>query len=165
MTRSIWRTVLLCLLLVALPLQGAAAWAVPACHAHGNWADQGLAVSAALGTAHAMTHAMAHHMANEDGPHVARDETHTPMLTGQDPHQDRAACHASDNAAAHASAAGSGVTVCGPCCIGAVGFMSMPVWADTSLTAPDFPPLFFHYLSADPGRLDRPPRSLRYLVA
>lgn len=143
--RVVWRWLVTCLLLVALPPEGVAAtgmWAcVPAHHQAGGW----------------MSTAVSH--AQPPQQHVQK--------TGHHAHMAKSAGDEKHASAQHGSAASGAVDLlkgkcsqCAPCCSGA----AMPAVA---LTAPcvqpagmDLPLIRAHYASADIVGLDRPPRSL-----
>lgn len=139
-----WRFLLTCLLLVALPLKGYAATSMLAC-----------------GPDHHSIDAAA---AQADLPPPSHDHgagaPHHPMHGSHDGHASPAAEPAPAAGQAADQSAQSKCGTCAPCCIGAALIGDLSIHIAPPAGSADFPAFTTGHCSPPLGRLDRPPRTI-----
>jgi len=141
MSRAFWRSLLTCLLLVALPVSGFASASMLGCTpAH----RQALAAPSGTDQMPAM-HDHARHEHGHDSAHLSGVVDATPA--GQTHSTHTAYFIDSDQCSS-----------CAPCCVGMALFSSPLPRLDTSKPRADFPAADARYRSAWLGNLERPPR-------
>ena len=148
MCGSVWRFLLTCLLLVALPLQGFAATTMLVCEPHHESlygsAAQVIAKQEKVQHLHG-DHPSGHHETAAASAHQAGTGEATQAQTASGvPSQD-----AADEFKCNA---------CGPCCLGAALTTEVVLDVAPLAQAADFPDLTSHHLSPALGGLDRPPQ-------
>lgn len=148
MCGSVWRFLLTCLLLVALPLQGYAAATMLVCGAH----HESLYGSA---TQIIAIQEKAHHLHGDhpDGHHETHAGSAQPADTGE-----VAQAQTASGVPFHDTAKKFKCNSCGPCCLGAMLTTEVVLGMASLVQAADFPDLTSHHLSPALGGPDRPPQ-------
>ena len=139
-----WRFLLTCLLLVALPLKGYAAASMPACGPDHHSIDATAAQAGPPPPSH-------EHRANAPHHHLAAT-----MHGAHDGH----ASPAAEPSPAADQGAQSKCGTCAPCCIGAALIGDLSIHIAPPAGSADFPAFATGHSSPPLGRLDRPPRSI-----
>lgn len=150
MRGSVWRFLLTCLLLVAMPLQGYAAATLLVCGA----SHDSLYVSVAQATADPIQ-AEHLHSGEPSHPHEV-SATSAGKASADEAAQAQAVPGVpSPHAAAHFKC-----NACGPCCPGAALATEVVLNLAPLARSADFPDLTSNHLSPTLGGLDRPPQSI-----
>lgn len=139
MKQSLWRFLLTCLLLVALPSQGFAAASMAACGPNHHQRSESMSQarqSTVVASHHEMNEA-SHHHASADGNH-----THSSV---------QKTSHLADNFKCKN---------CAPCCVGAAPSRDVSMHIAAPISESDFPSITFYTPLPLIGGLDRPPRNL-----
>lgn len=150
MRESVWRILMTCLLLVAVPLQGVAAAAMLACGPNHDSLYGSIAQVVATGKQaqhpHSGDHSHKHEISAASAENASTGETaQAQTVSGvPSPHTD---AHFKCNA-------------CGPCCLGAALTTDVVIRVVPLASSADFPDPTCHYLSPALGGLDRPPRHI-----
>lgn len=138
----------MCLLLVAMPLQGFAAATMLVCA--GN--HESLYVAA---TSFAATHTQAQHLhsTHQTDHHEISVASAENAGTGRVAH-----VHAASGVPSHDTAAKFKCSACGPCCLGAALTTEVVLGVAPLAQSADFPDLTSHHRSPALGGPDRPPQ-------
>ncbi len=147
MRGSVWRYFLMCLLLVAMPLQGFAAVSMLVCGAN----HERLYSSAAQGSA-STSHAQHMHCSDPSDDHEssAAAASTDPLPVPQ----------AAASALSHDTGSQFKCNTCGPCCIGAVLTTDLTIGPVPMPSSADFPDIPTPHPSPAPRGLDRPPQTI-----
>lgn len=136
----VWRFLLACLMLVAIPLQGFAAASMLGCGA----GHESLYGSSAQGVVN-KNHEQHLHRANPADHHDSAASS---------------AEHSATGVPSHATGEKFKCNACGPCCIGAALTAELVLNLAPFASSADFPDLTSHHLSPALGGLDRPPQHI-----
>lgn len=147
MRGSVWRFLLTCLLLVAMPLQGFAAGSMLVCGAnHESWNGP-----AAQAVANEQQVQHLHHAGQSDHHAIAAEKASsgemTVAQTASGVHSSHTNAHFKCNA-------------CVPCCSGALLTTALVLQLAPLASATDFPDLTSHHLSPALDGPDRPPQQI-----
>ncbi|MDO9198118.1 hypothetical protein [Rhodoferax sp.] len=148
MCGPVWRFLLTCLLLVALPLQGFAAATMLVCGVH----HESLygAATQVIATQEKVQHLHGDH---PSGHHE------TPAASAQQAGAGEVAqAQTGSGVPSHEAADKFKCNACGPCCLGAALTTEVVLDVAPRVQAADFPDLTSHHLSPALGGLDRPPQ-------
>lgn len=150
MRGSVWRFLLTCLLLVAMPLQGFAAATMLVCGAnHENLYGSATRVAATPKQAQHL------HGAHQTDHHEISAASAEKAGTGE-----VTQAQAASGVPSHNTAAKFKCNACGPCCLGAALTTEVVLDVAPLAQSADFPDLTSHHLSPALGGLDRPPQHI-----
>lgn len=153
MTKSVWRFLLTCLLLVALPSQGFAATGASVCgpNHHQIFSSPSLVSELGARTLQDLPDKVSHHNAATSDAHDASDYVGQSSIASQDPGSIGSTTNVNSNFKCKN---------CAPCCVNAMltGDIVTPI--ARSVGQADFPALITVLTFPPLGSLDRPPRLL-----
>ncbi len=153
MRKSVWRFLLTCLLLVALPSQGFAATGVSVCGPNHHQIFSSLSPVSDLGarTSQELPDKVSHHNAATSGAHDASDYLGQSSISSQDTVSIGSTSKVNSNFKCKN---------CAPCCVNAMLTSEIVTPIARSAGKADFPALITVLTFPPLGSLDRPPRLL-----
>jgi len=150
MRESIWRILMTCLLLVAMPLQGVAAATMLACGPNHDSLYGSIAQVAATGKQAQHPHSDGHSHKHEISAASAENAS-----TGE-----AAQAQTVSGVPSAYTDANFKCNACGPCCLAAALTTDVVIRVVPLASSADFPDPTCNYLSPALGGLDRPPRNI-----